>query len=576
MAYAGICGQDDLQPHSDPYFSQESIGEITATTSAGPTSEDEQQSVTFTGLDNGEQFTLSCSGCGTSPTLTAPYTTTGVATAIAGLTGHSPTVSPYDDHGSIDNDGFTVQWAGAADIPALTVTPVSGAFTSAVGTLVQGGPATNGGTPVVTANHAPVVTAPAAKTIPVRTPFKLTGSGSDPDGGRLVYTWEQDDPGGQALTSPTPTSGPLFRMFGVAAQVSSTGTLQYDSPGENVANGSPTRTFPDLAQVLAGNTNAATGSCPAPPPSGALPQASVDCWSEQLPTSSYTSRLHFRLTARDLAPTGGGTAYGDVTLSVDPAAGPFRVTSQSGPGTVASAGGPEKVTWQVAGTDTAALATKVRISLSTDGGATFPYRLASGVPNNGSAVVQLPKVATNHARIRVHAVGNYFFDVNDADFTISTLRTRTTHHRFLTGPAVKFHNTANVAGSSFACTVDGKALRCGAEVKLRVKPGTHVYTAAARDPGGSVDPTPAQIVFTAPYHSLAHRGRGVTVVAVVSHGGTGRAAVYLGAQRLGVVRLRPGISSALRLRKPASGLFRVVRLSGRARPAGLGLLSPPG
>ena len=53
-------------------------------------------------------------------------------------------------------------------------------------------------------------------------------------------------------------------MFGTYADVVGDDTLQYNSPGENLATSSPVRTFPDMDQIMAGNTNAATGSCPTP------------------------------------------------------------------------------------------------------------------------------------------------------------------------------------------------------------------------------------------------------------------------------------------------------------------------
>ena len=50
MAYAGICRQDNLQPHSDPYFSQRSIDEITNYTSGTALNPVEVQDVSLTGL----------------------------------------------------------------------------------------------------------------------------------------------------------------------------------------------------------------------------------------------------------------------------------------------------------------------------------------------------------------------------------------------------------------------------------------------------------------------------------------------------------------------------------------------
>ena len=121
---------------------------------------------------------------------------------------------------------------------------------------------------------------------------------------------------------------------------------------------------------------------------------------------------------RDHDAVAGGVSHDDTTLTLAKAAGPFRVTSQASPAS-AHAGGPLTVTWAAARTNLAPIsATSMRILLSTDGGRTFPRVLLASTPNDGAQVVTLPAVGTAHARIKVEALGNVFFDVSHADLTI--------------------------------------------------------------------------------------------------------------------------------------------------------------
>ena len=209
-------------------------------------------------------------------------------------------------------------------------------------------------------------------------------------------------------------------MFPVSGQISLSDSLQYDSPGENHLTSDPTRVFPDLQQILDNNTDADTGACPTAPIAPPVPQAITECYAEFLPTAAYVGfagqnasplSLHFRFTARDQR---GGTNSADTTVLLDSTAGPFLVTS---PNTAVTYGGgsTQTVTWDKAGTDDAAIsAANVTISLSTDGGHTFPTVLAASTPNDGTEAVTLPALATTQARIKIEAVGNVFFDVSNA------------------------------------------------------------------------------------------------------------------------------------------------------------------
>jgi hypothetical protein len=448
MAYAGICQQDNLQPHSDPYWSQRSYTEITTFVGSARPAINEVQTVALRDFDtDGDAFTVSYAGRDSAPIVRGTnYTTAGIKAAIEAIpdwpAGATVGVASFGGTAVLDGTGFQVTFNGgpvaAVNVASLAITAAIGASGS-VGETVKGGAVDNGGWLVEeTGNHAPVVTVAASYTIPVRTPFALTGSATDADGDTVTYMWEQNDRGGisggstagTALVNNTKTNGPLFRQFGTAAIVSPADTLEYYSPGLNAVTTNPTRVFPDQAQIAANNTNATTGGCPtappAPPTGGAtnVPAGLIDCYSEFLPTSDWVGfgndrTMHFRLTARDGHPGAGGLGSADTALVLAPTAGPFLVTSQ-GSAAAVTGGSAQPITWDVAGTDAAPIGTtEVKISLSVDGGETFPYVLAESTANDGAETVTLPDVGTTKGRIKVEAAGNVFFDLNDADVTIN-------------------------------------------------------------------------------------------------------------------------------------------------------------
>lgn len=235
--------------------------------------------------------------------------------------------------------------------------------------FVTTGAAAGCGVLTSTGNLPPVVDAGPGYTIPGRTPFTLTATGSDPDGQAVTFAWEQRDLGAaQALAETDNGSSPLFRSFEPTA--------------------SPSRTFPRIARVLSGVADPA----------------------EELPLLSRSMTM--RVTARDNQAGGGGVAFDETTITVVGGAGPFRVTSPSGGDLV---GGVVTVNWDV--NDTAASpinATNVEILLSTDNGQTFPTVLASSTPNDGSHAVSLPATGAGLARIMIRPTNNVFFAISEA------------------------------------------------------------------------------------------------------------------------------------------------------------------
>ena len=233
-----------------------------------------------------------------------------------------------------------------------------------------------------TGNTAPSANAGGDFIVPILTPYKLVGSGSDVDGvASLTYNWEQIDTNGpEAIPSNITTAGPVLRSF---------------PPSAN-----STRYIPRLEDYV-DNVNSSTN------------------WEILM---LLERDLNFSLTVRDNDISGGQSAADFMTVTVDNSGGPFRVTSQNDPSLLYLGNSTQTITWNKANTDAAPFNTaNVNILLSTDGGLNFDTVLVSNTANDGMEDVVLPNVDANTCRIMVEASGNIFYNINTVDFEIEAI-----------------------------------------------------------------------------------------------------------------------------------------------------------
>ena len=235
----------------------------------------------------------------------------------------------------------------------------------------------------VSSNNSIPTLAPisATYTIPYRTSFELTASGTDTDGDPLNYCWEEWDRGGSGSAWDAKTTvAPIFRSFFPTAD--------------------PTRTFPAWKKLLQ-NVESYKG--------------------ELLPDTNRT--LRFRCTLRDMK-NGYGSFYTStdtVKLTVVKTPELFRVTSQDVP-TQWAGWSNQTINWNIANTTASPIsAGNVDIYLSIDSGKTWPFLLAANTPNDGSEIINVPNHNGTWCRVKVKGSGNVFFDLNDGWISITAV-----------------------------------------------------------------------------------------------------------------------------------------------------------
>ena len=399
MAYAGVCGTDNLQPHSDPYFSQASIGQIAAQALTPEADQSPVQQVALNGFGAGDNFRIALRrrqvGADHRGRQLHPA---GITAAIEGIAGWPDGARSSSARSRAAASPFLRRHRAPPRLEIVNVAGFAGGF---AGVTAVTGPTRYGGAPQPREPHA----------------------GRRPQGRRRVH-----DPGPHPVRARRHRLRPRRRHAhlpvgaerrrrrrrrepavqprpGPTARCSGSSAPPRPAAAANAAGTATSRSFPDVDQVLADDTNAATAR--AAERRRVLLGAAAERRLGRLRRVAHAAlprhraRQPSRLRRHRLA---------DVALTVAPGTGPFRLTSQAAAAT-AGVGAALPVTWDVAGTD-GGFAPQVRISLSLDGGRTFTKVLAAATPNDGSEVVTVPRVTTTNGRIKVEGVGNVFYDAS--------------------------------------------------------------------------------------------------------------------------------------------------------------------
>jgi uncharacterized protein (TIGR03437 family) len=217
--------------------------------------------------------------------------------------------------------------------------------------------------------------------------------------------------------------------------------------------------------------------------------------------------MNFRVTVRDNHSGGGGVNSGAMRVNVRAGSGPFAVTLP-GASTTWTAGSTQTVLWDVANTSGPPVnCGNVRVLLSIDGGSSFLFTLASSTPNSGAATIIVPNTPTLTARVKVEAVDNIFFNISQANFTITpnstaapTLLTEENTNRAIALDSVTIVRDPFPLTTLHNFSLDQRTRIVLFAVGLELMPGEDVsaLTAQAEDAGHRIYPLEVEHVAKVP------------------------------------------------------------------------------